>query len=79
MLGELEELLLCYFVMVLGRRKRRRKAKGDTSSWKSATTSFDIGRKRRGSGRVATNLTENMNLPLPKHTLLSCMILQLFH
>jgi hypothetical protein len=41
------------------------KGKEDKNSEKSATTNSNVSSKRRGSGRIATNLMENINLLLP--------------
>jgi hypothetical protein len=49
--------------MAFGQRIRGRKGKGDKNSWGSATTNSDVGNKKRGLGRVVTNLMRNINLP----------------
>jgi hypothetical protein len=43
-----------------------------------ATASSDVSSKRTGSSRVATDLTENINLSLPQHMHLYAGFLPLF-
>lgn len=38
----MKDLLHCYYLEDLGRRKERMKEKKDTNSWRSATTRLDI-------------------------------------
>jgi hypothetical protein len=63
----IDNVQICYFMMALDQRKRGRKRK-EYKNWGgggSTTTSSDVGSKRRGSGRIATNLMGNISLSSP--------------
>jgi hypothetical protein len=50
-----------YFMVAYGQCKRERNGKGDKNNGEHATMSSDVGSKRGGSGRVATNQVKILN------------------